>query len=195
MSFKTNDGLIAPVSTLELSEFARLDIDDPTLQGSLLSATQLVISYLKQDLITREYLLKLVEWPIASKTNFYHLSRPSSIYKLDIDLPMANIQEVIEVKVYDEVETEFTLYSEKQAFIRFDTAYLDNNLKVNAIEVKYLAGFGYSVNDIPEPIKQGVLMAAAYINLHRGCNATDALKMSGAYHLLVPFAVNAGFVI
>jgi len=195
MSFTTNDGLIAPVSTLELSDWARLDIDDPTLQGSLISATQLVISYLKQDLITRQYQLKLVDWPSDYKTNYNHLSRPSSIYKLDIDLPMANIQSITEVRVLGVATTDYVLFSEKQAFIRFNNVYLDNDLTLNAIEVDYLAGFGYSVNDIPEPIKQAVLMVAAHIVLHRGCNGSDALKMSGAMGLLIPFAVNGGFVI
>jgi uncharacterized phiE125 gp8 family phage protein len=64
-----------------------------------------------------------------------------------------------------------------------------------ALEIDYIAGYGTNQNDVPMPIRDGILMTAAYISEHRGCSAASALEMSGAKMLLSPYAIRGGIVL
>lgn len=193
MSFSTNDALIPPVSEQEVAEFARLDDDDPTIRGSLIVATSLVISYLKRDLINREYTLRIKD--------FYEGKYDRGIYKKDkavslkINLPMANLFELKEVYINNVLSEDYNVDSGKQSAITLNNLPASTTPDDDDIVVNYIAGYGYSKDDVPEDIKQAVIMLAAYLNIHRVCSPSDALMMSGAKDLLSQHAVMGGFVI
>jgi len=57
--------------------------------------------------------------------------------------------------------------------------------ETNGIEIDYIAGYGSAATDVPTPLRQAILMMAAYIYEHRGdgCTPGDAYKISGAQGL------------
>ena len=116
------------------------------------------------------------------------------VISLDVNLPMANLFEITEVKIVGEISTEYTAFFDNQAFIKLNSMPVHSSDKSD-IEVSYVAGYGYSKDDVPEDIKQAVIMLAAHLNLNRGCSPSSALEMSGAKAMLAPHAVMGGFVI
>lgn len=191
----TTDVLKPPVRGFELSRWARLDSDDPTIETTLVLATSLVVSFLKQDLLTRNWSLKYKEWPTVGTYSSRAISPASACLKSCIELPNANLQAVTSVKVNNVVTTDYTIVAGKPTALQFDTipTYDSDNY---ALEVEYTAGYGTSLESVPRPIRDAILMVAAYIAEHRGgCDSGDAISQSGAKMFLIPYAVNGGIAL
>lgn len=195
MHIYTDDPLISPVSSDELVDWARLDSDDPMIDGALIAATSAVIAFLKLDLINRTWTLIHEDWPITGTMSCPSISRQTYSPKRRIELPYANLVSITEVLLNGEEETEYRVIKGKPYRIQLDSlGYTTSDS--DALEVTYVAGYGVSANDVPAPIKQAILMTATYIISHNGeCDAGNAISMSGAKPLLVPYAVRAGITI
>ena len=192
----TVDPLVSPATSQELIDWARLDSDDPKIDGSLLTATRLVISFLKLDLLARTYTLTYEDWPTVGTVSGRNLSPANYALKSRVDIPYANLLSVTSVTVNGEVlaATDYKIIKGKPDKIQFDTIGY-NDYDNTAIEMIYSAGYGATVADIPAPIVQAVVMCAAYIHAHAGgCDMGSALAQSGASELLRPYAVMAGLV-
>jgi hypothetical protein len=189
----TLDGLKAPVPSEDLIDWARLDSDDPKIESSLLIATAQVISFLKLELLPRAYTLTYEDWPICGTVTSPSLSRANYRYKLRVDLPYTNLVSVESVTVNGTAATvdDYRLLPGKPyqiEFEQFSTGDTDNP----ALVIEYTAGYA-DFSRVPDTIKNGIKMVAAYIHVHAGgCDVGDAVKMSGAADLLRPYAVNAG---
>lgn len=195
MFLTTTDQIRPPVSTQELADWSRLDSDDPTLTSALIIATNAVISYLKLDLINRSWSLRYREWPKIGTTRLYGISPNRSYHKEIIELPNANLRSIESVKVNGVLTTDYIVLDGSPSALQFDSVpvYDDENY---ALEVEYTAGYGSSSNDVPQPIRTAILMAASYISEHRGgCNMGDTLDMSGAKSLLASYAIRGGVVL
>lgn len=195
MYISTSDLLVSPVSANDLADFARLESDDPVIDTALLSATSIVFSYLKQDLLTRTWTLTHKDWPIEGTVTEPSIGRQNYAYKTRIELPYTNLINVDSVTVNGEAYTDYQIISGKPYSLEFDKiGYTQDDS--DALVVVYSAGFGANSSDVPRAIRNAILMAASYIYNHNGtCDYADALTMSGAIQLLTPYAVNAGFVI
>jgi uncharacterized phiE125 gp8 family phage protein len=194
MHLHTDDVLKSPVFPSELVAFARLDEDDPLIETVLLSATHAVFAFLKQDLLTRTWTLTHRYWP-TSGTGF-RSSIIKQLYANDcyIDLPYTNLIGIDSVLVCGEASTDYLINPGKPYSIEFNN--YSTSSDQNALVVTYKAGFGDNTADIPQPIRNAIMMAAGYIHAHNGaCDYTDALTSSGAKQLLIPYAVKAGIVI
>lgn len=196
MNIETNEPLVSPVFASELVRYARLDSDDPMIDTVLLSATSAVFSFLKQDLTTRTWTLTYKDWPIEGTTSTASsISRQNYAYRQRIELPYANLVSVESVTVNGEIVTDYQVIKGKPYMVEFDTiGYTqDDN---DALVVTYKAGFGDSTADVPQAIRNAIMMTASYIHAHNGaCDYTDALNASGAKQLLIPYAAKAGIVI
>jgi hypothetical protein len=193
----TLDPLVAPVTDQELIDWARLDSDDPKIGPSLIMGTSLVISFLSLDLLQRAWSLTHDDWPTVGTLSGSKLSRQTYNNNTRVDLLYANLLSITTVKVNNEVQTtdDYRLIPGKPWKIEFQTfstatAYFK---EFPAIEVEYEAGYALAA-DIPEPIKQAVLLTSAYLISNSGCVVSNAIKDSGASELLRPYAVNAGMV-
>ena len=195
MDIRTNDPLQSPVFASELAAYARLDSDDPIIDTVLLSATQAVINFLKLDLMTRTWVLTHRCWPTAGTATYPHISPNSNGYLTRIELPYTNLVSVDSVSVNGEASTDYKVSEGKPYTLEFDT-FSNYDSEQNALVVTYKAGFGEGTADVPQPIRNAIMMAAGYIYAHNGvCDYGDAIAMSGAKQLLVPYAVKAGIVI
>lgn len=195
MNIETNDPLESPVFASELAAYARLDYDDPMIDTVLLSATSAVFSFLKQDLMTRTWTLTYRDWPSVGAPYYNQIYRKGYHLKHCIELPYTNLVSIDSVLLSGEASTDYLVNSGKPYMLEFDTFTTANN-DLNAIEITYKAGFGESTADVPQPIRNAIMMAAGYIHTHNGaCDFGDALAMSGAKQLLTPYAVKAGIVI
>ena len=194
-SIVTLDALSAPVSREDLIDWARLDSDDPKIDSCLLIATSQVIAFLRLELLPRAYTLTYEDWPIVGTVTSPSLSRNNYAYKSRIDLDYANLVSITSVKINDVALTtdDYRLIPGKPYQIEFDQISFSNN-DTSALEVQYTAGYT-DFSKVPEAIKQGVKMVAAYIHAHSGgCDSGDAVKLSGAAELLRPYAVSAGLI-
>lgn len=195
MFLTTSEPIRPPVSTQELADWSRLDIDDPTLMPALMIATNAVISYLKLDLINRSWSLRYREWPRIGTTRDYGISPNQSYYREIIELPNANLQSIESVKVNGVLTTDYIILGDSHSALQFNTVPTYDNENY-ALDVQYTAGYGASSSDVPQPIRTAILMAASYISEHRGgCDTGNALDMSGAKSLLASYAIRGGIVL
>lgn len=196
MYLNTVEEIRSPVSARALIDWARLDENDPTVTPCLSIATSMVISYLKLDLLNRTWSLKFKEWPNAG-TYMRDSISPNTLYaRLIIELPNANLQSITSVRINNVLTTDYTVLDVNPAAIQFtDIATYDSDNY--ALEIDYIAGYGTNQNDVPMPIRDAILMTAAYISENRGgCSAGgSALEMSGAKMLLSPYAIRGGLVL
>lgn len=195
MNIETTDPLESPVFASELVRYARLDSDDPMIETVLLSATSAVFSFLKQDLMTRTWKLTYRDWPSVGAPYYNQIYHRGYSLRHCIELPYTNLVSIDSVLLGGEASTDYLVNSGKPYVLEFDNFYTSNDDE-NAIEITYKAGFGDSTADVPQPIRNAIMMAAGYIHAHNGaCDYNDALTMSGAKQLLTPYAVKAGIVI
>ena len=111
-----------------------------------------------------------------------------------IKLPKYPIISIDSVKTYSANNTETTVNVDNNFYI--DTysqrLVLNNNLgwpsatrKVNGIIIRFTAGFGTSVSDIPEDLQSGVLQLAVWLYQNRGdTNELNMWETSGALDLI-----------
>jgi hypothetical protein len=195
MNIHTNDPLVSPVFASEFIAWARLDDDDPMIDTCLLSATSAVFAFTKQDMLTRTWTLTYSSWPIYGSAYTPSISPQNYGYTRCVELPYTNLVSVDSVTVNGEENTDYRITQGKPCLINFNsvgTMSCDND----ALSITYKAGYGESTADTPQPIRNAIMMAATYIHAHNGaCDYSDALTMSGAKQLIVPYAVKAGIVI
>jgi uncharacterized phiE125 gp8 family phage protein len=190
----TNDPLQSPVTNQSLADWLRLDDEtDPLLPVCLLAATQIVVDFLQRDLIARDWAVSYEQWPEAVSPR-HGVSQHYSKLLNRIEMPYAQLISVDTVEVYGETVTDYRIADTLPATIKFTGwPVTTSGIDEPAIVIAYRAGFGETAADVPEPIKSGILMIAAYIYAHRGaCEASEAIKMSGAATLLQPWRVRAG---
>ena len=103
MYLNTVDPIVSPVTNQALIDWARLDESDPTVTSCLTIATSLVISYLKLDLLNRNWSLRFKEWPTVG-TNMRDAISPNTFYfRQIVELPNANLQSITSVKILPHV--------------------------------------------------------------------------------------------
>jgi uncharacterized phiE125 gp8 family phage protein len=186
------------VSSASLAAYLRLDsADDPTLTGTLIVATQLVTDYLNLSLLRRAFNLVYSFWPMQGSAA-YGLSGRENAPAASVMLPYAAFETVTveRVSLYAEDTADFRVLSTAPAAVEFIGGVYTGGAgdDEDAILIEYTAGFeptgnsGTDDNGVPEPIKQAILMIAAYLFAHRGaCDTGNAITASGASVLLYPF--------
>lgn len=172
-----------PVAVSELRE--RLDITstdrDTELTALLLSARQLCEEYTWSQFITATWTLTLDHF-----TN-------------EIRLPRGPVQSVSSIKYLDLDGTLQTLSpSSYQVVIgsspfvcrAYNTLWPSTRSQPEAVRVEFVSGFGDASSDVPEPIRQAIIVTAAAA--YHGCNEmTNAAKGLLAPYRLIDARVTA----
>jgi len=185
----TTAAVVSPVTEQALIDYLVLPATDPNLAGLLKSATGAVIRYLGYDLLARDWVLKHWDWPTSGTTANPTLSGQAGYAKREIVLPYANILSVDSVLVYGTASTDYETRTDSIVFGSSAVIFSnDGDNQDPAIEVGYSAGFGATDDDVPEEIKEAILLLAAFMYEHRGaCSSLNQIKESGAESLLIPW--------
>lgn len=146
---------------------------------------------LAQIAAAREYAETTTERALITQTWRYSLDRFPAV----IRLPMSPVQQVTEIKYIDALGVQQTLST---SMYRADTdtdparitpAYNEvwpvTHPVTNAVEITYVAGYGDSASDVPQSIRQAMLMLLAHWDENRsGVNVGNIVNT-------MPYAVDA----
>lgn len=185
-----------PVSLSEAKAHCRVEIaeDDGLLAGYLLAARMHVETYLRRALITQTWdLLIDNDWPEVCV---------NGVRQNRITLPVPPLQSVTSVQYIDSNGTTQTLASDQYVVSTkrhegvIDPAYGATwpsvRDQVDAITVRFVAGYGSSASDVPEPIRQAILLLVGHWYENRETvnigNITSELPFT-CEALLFPFRV------
>lgn len=186
---KATTPVVSPVTAQELADWLRLDdAADPVLNGILIAATSFVIERLQSELINRARTVSYQHWPTVGRFPPVDISRGEAAFLREIKLPYAALQSVELVNLYGEAFTDYDIQQTTPATIYIDAASYLTDQSSPAIYVEYTAGYGADATAVPEAIKTGITMLAAFIYEHRGaCDALNAFNSSGAREALIPY--------
>lgn len=181
---RTSAPATTPISVSEAKAQCRVDhADEDTLFGNLVGA---VTEYLDgwggalgRCLISQNWRVDFPTWPV---TGF-------------IRLPFADVTAISSVTYYDTNGDSQTVSSalyqlyedDLGSFVRFTDAFtaptLDDD-RMNAVSVAFVAGYGANAGDVPEPIRQAMLlMVAGWYDNRESVSAGTMTEL--------PFAVRA----
>lgn len=146
-----------PISLAEAKAHLRIDADDEDalLASLIVAARALVEKTLARALITQDWSLYLDAWPRGT-----------------IMLPVAPVQEVTAVRVYDpdgvpaDVDEESysadTLSEPARLALSASGVQLLPARLLNGYEIAFTAGYGDEADDVPEPIRQALKLLVAH---------------------------------
>lgn len=157
---------LEPVTLVEAKAHCRIDIedDDGLLAGFLLSARQHAETYLRRSLITQTWDLFIDrEWPTV---------RCGGSRVPLIEIPRPPLQSVTSVTYYDSDGTLQTLASNQyrvstkrhEGIIEpaYGVTWPSVRDQADTIVVRFVAGYGSLAGDIPEAIRQGILLLVGH---------------------------------
>ena len=162
-----------PISVADAKTFLRVDgSDEDGIIGNLITAVRVQAeNYLRRRLISQS-------WKVA-----FDGTAPAAVH-----LPYLPAQSVTSVTLKTRAGIETVMDSERyyltagNEVLMFDT-YLCSHL----IEVVYVAGYGDSSSDVPEPIRQGMLQQIGYFYEGRGNNGNMPVPVKSLWE---PYRIN-----
>jgi len=191
---------IEPVTAAEFKAQVR---DDALTDAEALAWVTTARAYIEEinnlAIITQTWRLALDRWPSGrekwwdgvrqgSRTELYG---PSSFS--DVPLPRYPLQSITSVTTFDtgnnatavtvaDVFNVDTYRTPGRLALRFGQTWPIALRETNAIVIDYVCGYGSAADNVPAPIRQGILLMAAslYENRGDGCSTVDAYAMSGA---------------
>ncbi len=198
-----------PVSLAMVKDQLRLNDDDTAedalLMGLVRAATNTAEAYLGRALITRTLRLSLDKSPGTGFEPGFRIGVRLGPLERALELPRPPLIAVLSIVTHDDADTATTFAASNymvdtsrepgRVVLRNGAAWPAGADRVaNAIEVTYTAGYGDHIGDVPEPIRQAILMLVAQLYEHRGAGVADKQMMReqmplGARMLLSPFRV------
>ncbi|RMF08909.1 MAG: hypothetical protein D6763_08960 [Alphaproteobacteria bacterium] len=159
-----------PVTIAEARAYLRLDGDDDNavVAACIMAARQACESYTGRSLISQTWQLYLDRWPEGA-----------------IILPRPPLQSVTSITVYDADGGATALdlgdfwvdsaAAPARLLAKSATVLLQPGRRLGGIEITYDAGYGDSWNDVPQALRQGILMAVANFYEHRAADSAAGL--------------------
>lgn len=173
---------VSPATPSELAEL--LDVTDPILGPMLQAATDAAEAWLNSAIVEREFKAYWANFPgyFVQAGISPNLRTAGDCY---VELPYTRLLALNSVEVQGEP---FTAYELR----RTNPARIYAYPQTGDLEITYTAGWAPA--DVPGAIKQGVLMAAAFLYEHRGsCDADGALMRSGGADLMRRYKIELGY--
>jgi len=171
-----------PVTTAEVKSNSHIDgSDEDTLIGELITAArEYCETYMRRALINRTYILYLDAVP---KTGF-------------LELPMPDLVSVTSIKYYD---TDDALQTFSSASYRVDTFSHVGRItlkesaawptviedRTDAFYVTYVTGYGTATTDIPQGVRQAIMLLVDYWYENRGAMGAMSKEIMGSVHALL----------
>jgi uncharacterized phiE125 gp8 family phage protein len=200
-----------PVSLAEAKSFLRVDSssEDLFITSLIKAATQFAEKATGRVFITQTWDLTLDAFPFTAKQNagWWDGMREGSIVDLVdrkglIEIPKPPLQSITHLKTFDTGNAEATFDSANyfvdtqstpgRLALNHGVTWPSTALRpVNGIQIRFDAGFG-SATDVPQPIKQAILMLAAHWYENHEAIVTGTISKEvefGTKALLQPYEV------
>lgn len=178
---------IEPVTVAEAKTYLRIDgaADDLLVASLALTSRLHVESALGLALITQGWMLQLDRWPPGHEVEF----------------PLRPVASVTAVRVRAVDDTPTTISaadylldaaSTPPRLVANGVTWLQPGRKATGIEIDFTAGYGADVTDVPEPIRQAILLLTAHWYEHRDpvdIGSPDTAIPASVSDLLSPYRV------
>lgn len=175
---------VSPATPSELAELLGVDASDPLLPGMLQAATDAAEAFLHSAIVSREFEAYWENFPDSIPVEGLSAGG-RRVGDNFVELPYTRLLTLTSVEVQGEP---FTAYEVR----RTNPARLYAYPQYGDLKVTYTAG--WEVANVPGAIKQGILMAAAFLYEHRGtCDAAQALERSGGAGIMQRYQIELGF--
>lgn len=176
---------VEPISLQEAKDHLRVDTtdEDALIDALIMAARQHTEKYLARALITQTWDWNLPCFPREFEVPYPPLQSVTSIKYYDGD----NVQQTLSSSVY-EVNTASTGGLIREAIGQTWPAHYT---RYDAITVRFVAGYGDGVGDVPWPIKAAMLLFVAHLWCNREL-ATDRPQQEvpfGYCDLLAPYVI------
>lgn len=153
----TSGPALEPVTVAEAKAHLRIDgTSEDTLIASLVLTSRLhVEAALGLALITQSWRMLMDRWPLHR----------------DIELPLRPLQSIDAVRVWPETGAAVVIdeddyladaASAPPRLVRTGVVWCQPGRAANGIEIDFTAGYGDAASDVPEPIRQAVLLLVAH---------------------------------
>ena len=179
------------------------DIDEEALMMSYLrTATERAERYMNRSIMTQSLSLYMDRWPGTRggwNDPWWDGVRDGAISELPagrryLELPRSPVQSVTQILIYADDDTADVYSSAKYLFdsvsippriVLRDGAETPAPTRVAlGIQIDYVAGYGDYPHQVPESIRKGILIMAAFLHRHRGeCPPEVADVQSGASNM------------
>ncbi len=173
-----------PLSLPEAKQHLRIDDDqlddDALIQGLIVTARRTAEDWTGRAFMTQTWTLYRDAWPAGKDEGLSEGWSTGAFIESPgraLALPKPPLQSVVHVKTYDDSDTA-TTWAASNYFV--DTASEPGRLvarvgqtfpttarTANGIEIQFKAGYGDSWNDVPEAIRQGMLLLIAHLYENR----------------------------
>jgi uncharacterized phiE125 gp8 family phage protein len=175
--------VVEPVDVVTFKTHARIDIsdDDYVILGQIQAAREHAETFTRRAFITQTWDLKMDAFPPEG----------------EIEIPLAPLQSVTSIKYYDSAGVQQTwsstnyvvLKSVDRGVIRLavNVMWPATQVRADAVEVRFVAGYGDTQEVVPAAIRSSILMLAAelYKNREQSVSAASAAPaLLGAMNLL-----------
>lgn len=193
---------LEPVSLAEAKDHCRVFIndDDAKIAGYLIAARSHVEQHTNRVLMTQTWDLSIdYDWPEREKRyrEFYNDAR----YRYRIELPLPPLQSVNYVKYIDGAgalqtlaASQYKVVTDNQgAFLEeaFEVVWPEVRDEAGAVSVRFLCGYGSNPGDVPEPVRQAILLLTSHFYENPSASTLEQLieLPMGVQTLLFPFRV------
>jgi len=159
----TTEPLVEPVSVSDVQDRAGVTGDAALIGALITAARQKIEAYLDRALITQSLRLSMNGFPYG-----YTLGAAGHI-----DLPRAPLQAVESVLYYDIDDAEqtyaaseylvLTNYTPGKVQVKYGQTWPTNVRAENAVQINYTAGYGDDASDVPEGIRQALLLETVQV--------------------------------
>lgn len=179
---------IEPITLAETKSHLRVENSaDDTLIGNLItSSRQMAEQYTAMCFIDTTWDLFLDEWPAAYNDPWWNGVReiPIGYYNKNsyIEIPIAPLQSITHIMTYDNSDTATTIASTEyqvstysginpkrgKITLRDGAIWPSFDRNADGIEIRFVCGFGTATTDVPETIRQALLIDIAFRYENRG---------------------------
>lgn len=162
---------VEPITLAEAKDHLRLEhgLDDTYVTGLIVAAREWAEEYTWRAFISQVWELTLDEWPEG----------------VEISLPRGDVSAVVSVKYDDVSGAEQTLSSSNylldgcppaRIILKQDLSWPDLSDEALAVRIRYTAGFGAAAANVPQAIKQALLLLVSQLYEHRTPEVTTIVS-------------------
>ena len=179
---------IQPVKLEDVKSYLRIDgtSEDTLLKAMMKAATTRCEQHVEKSFINTVWTLWFDRFPSDRRQEpWWDGTREGAVDhflvpKDEIELRRGPLVSVAHIKTYNDSNTASTFdtsnyqvdtkHPNGRVFLNSGSTWPSDLRDFNAVEIQYTAGYGSSRNDVPEDIKQAIMLLICHLYENRGCD-------------------------